>query len=218
MLAPLFAAPYVAPLPRKLPYLLRMTIGERMAWPILAVCCVLLAPSYPEIMLVLTAILTAIMGLAGGLCLPAWMDIVARVTPLRMRGKLFGWSGAVSGLLGVIGGLGAERVLATYAYPYNFAACFAAASICLFISFLGLVAIREPIATERPASVPLSTYIGQLPGLLRRDHSSACLLSSASSAHWQEWQSPSLRSTRSSIVDCRQAPPVVLPRRCSAPR
>jgi MFS family permease len=56
-------------------------------------------------MLVITASLLAIFGLGGGICLPAWMDIVARVTPLRMRGKLFGWSGALSGLLGVADGL-----------------------------------------------------------------------------------------------------------------
>lgn len=170
MLAPLFAAPYIAPLERKLPFLLKMTLGERLSWPILSVCCILLAPRYPALMLVLTAILMATMGLSGGICLPAWMDIVARVTPLRMRGRLFGWSGAVSGVLGVAGGFGAERVMSTYSFPYNFAACFAAASVCLFISFLGLAAIREPIAVERAPGLPFSTYMGQLPALLRRDH------------------------------------------------
>jgi MFS family permease len=169
MLPPLFAAPYIAPLRRKLPFLLKMTLGERLPWPILAVCCILLAPRYPTAMLGITACLLAIFGLAGGICLPAWMDIVARVTPLRMRGKLFGWSGALSGLLGVGGGLGAEHVLSAFAFPYNFAACFAAAGVCLFISFLGLVAIREPVVEEPLAGTPLRVYIHRLPGLLRRD-------------------------------------------------
>jgi MFS family permease len=169
MLPPLFAAPYIAPLERKLPFLLKMTLGERLPWPILALVCVVLAPRYPTAMLVITASLVAIFGLAGGICLPAWMDIVARVTPLRMRGKLFGWSGALSGLLGVGGGLGAERVLAAFAFPYNFAACFAAASVCLFVSFLGLVAIREPVVVERAPAVSMHAYIGQVPEMLRRD-------------------------------------------------
>ncbi len=128
MLPPLFAAPYIAPMERKLPFLLKMTLGERLPWPILAVLAVLLAPHYPFAMLVITALLLAIFGLSGGIVLPAWMDIVARVTPLRMRGKLFGWSGATSGLLGVAGGLGAEQALAAFAFPYNFAA-----GVCLFI-------------------------------------------------------------------------------------
>ncbi len=169
MLPPLFAAPYIAPLERKLPFLLKMTLGERLPWPILALVCIVLAPAYPTAMLAITACLLAIFGLAGGICLPAWMDIVARVTPLRMRGKLFGWSGALSGLLGVGGGLAAERVLAAFAFPYNFAACFAAASVCLLVSFLGLAAIREPVAVERVPGLPVRAYFSQVPAMLRRD-------------------------------------------------
>lgn len=169
MLPPLFAAPYVAPLPRKLPFLLKMTVLERLPLLALAIFAIMLATSNPAAMLVVTASLLAIFGLAGGICLPAWMDIVARVTPLRMRGKLFGWSGALSGLLGVAGGLAAERVLAAFAFPYNFAACFFAASVCLLVSFGGLAAIHEPVAEERAAAMPIGAYIGQLPALLRRD-------------------------------------------------
>ena len=169
MLPPLFAAPYIAPLERKLPFLLKMTIGERLPWLLLALSSLVVAPRYPTAMLVITACLLLIFGVAGGVCLPAWMDIVARVTPLRMRGKLFGWSGALSGLLGVAGGLGTERLLARFAFPYNFAACFAAGGACLLVSFLGLTAIREPIAAERPPSASLRDYIGRLPVTLRRD-------------------------------------------------
>ncbi|CAA9232710.1 MAG: hypothetical protein AVDCRST_MAG93-960 [uncultured Chloroflexia bacterium] len=169
VLPPLFAAPYVAPLRRKLPFLLKMTLGERLPWPILAITCALFSVQYPTLMLGLSVVLLAIFGLAGGICVPAWMDIVARVTPLRIRGKLFGWSGAVAGLLGVGGGLAAERVLATYAYPYNFALCFAAASFCMLLSFIALAAIREPeMTTVRPAT-PVMEYVRQLPPLLRRD-------------------------------------------------
>jgi MFS family permease len=170
LLPPLFAAPYIAPLPRKLPFLLKMTLGERLPWPLLALACVVLAPSAPLAMLGLTLVLLAIFGLAGGICVPAWMDIVARVTPLRMRGKLFGWSGALSGLLGVGGGLLAERMLAWWAFPYNFAACFAVAGVCMFVSFAALAALREPHVEVPIASVPLAAYIRQLPVLLRGDH------------------------------------------------
>ncbi len=169
VLPPLFAAPYVAPLRRKLPFLLRMTLFERIPWPLLAVACALLSVRYPTVMLGITVVLLAIYGLGGGVCVPAWMDIVARVTPLRMRGKLFGWSGAMSGVLGVAGGLGAERVLATYAYPYNFALCFAAASVCMLLSFIALAAIREPEVLNPNPGTPVLQYARMLPPLLRRD-------------------------------------------------
>jgi MFS family permease len=120
-------------------------------------------------MLAVTIGLLAIFGLAGGVCTPAWMDIVARVTPLRMRGKLFGWSGATSGLLGVAGGLLAERVLARYAFPLNFALCFLAAGICMFISFAALAMLREPAAQEEVQRTSAADYVRNLPAILRRD-------------------------------------------------
>lgn len=169
LLPPLFAAPYIASLQRKLPFLLKMTLGERLPWPLLALACIVLAPHAPLAMLGLALVLLAVFGLAGGICVPAWMDIVARVTPLRMRGKLFGWSGALSGLLGVGGGLAAERMLARWAFPYNFAACFAAASVCMGVSFVALAAIREPVVEEPVPNVPLGAYMRQLPVLLRQD-------------------------------------------------
>lgn len=169
LLPPLFAAPYIAPLQRKLPFLLKVTLGERLPWPLLALGCIVLAPRSPLALLVLAVVLLAIFGLSGGVGVPAWMDIVARATPLRMRGKLFGWSGALSGLLGVGGGLAAERMLERWAFPYNFAACFAAASVCMLVSFVALAAIREPYVQEQIASVPFRAYVRQLPVLLRGD-------------------------------------------------
>lgn len=169
MLPPLFAAPYVAPLERKLPFLLKATLGERLPWPILAIACIFFARDYPGPMLGITIVLLAIFGLAGGICVPAWMDIVTRVTPMRMRGKLFGWSGAISGLLGVGAGLAAERALAAFTYPYNFAFCFAAAGACMFLSFAALAALREPPVKDRVPSTPIFAFARRLPGLLRGD-------------------------------------------------
>src|SRR5215210_898770 len=55
MLPPLFAAPYVAPLPRKLPFLLKMTVIERLPLLFLAILSMMLATSNPIAMLVVTA-------------------------------------------------------------------------------------------------------------------------------------------------------------------
>ncbi len=48
MLPPLFAAPYVAPLPRKLPFLLKMTVLERLPLLLLAILSIVVATSKPE--------------------------------------------------------------------------------------------------------------------------------------------------------------------------
>ncbi len=169
LLPPLFAARYVARLRRKLPYVLRMTLGERLPWPILAFATLFLAGDNPGLMLALTIILLALFGISGGLTMPAWMDMVATVTPLRMRGKLFGLSGALGGILGVGGGLLAERALERYPFPLNYALCFVGAGICMAISYVALMAIREPPRPVPPAQESAKAFIRSLPILLRTD-------------------------------------------------
>lgn len=169
LLPPLFVAPYINRMGRKLPYILRMTLGERVPWFVLAALAFFFARDYPAFVLASSVVLLAIFGAAGGLTMPAWMDMVATVTPLRMRGKLFGWSGALGGLMGIGGGLLAERALARYPFPLNFALCFLGAAIAMFISFAALCALREPARVVVAKALPIKEYIQRLPGLLRGD-------------------------------------------------
>ncbi|MFO7166397.1 MAG: MFS transporter [Chloroflexota bacterium] len=176
LLPPLFVAPFIARLGRKQPYILIATLGERVPWVLLAIATWLFGLQYPGALLVFAVISLAIFGLAGGITAPAWMDLVAHVTPLRMRGKLFGYSGAVGGLLGVFGGLAAERVLADYPFPINYSLCFAAASVCMALSYAGLVAIRET-GRQAPAEVPtIGEYMRRLPALLSGDREFSAFL------------------------------------------
>jgi MFS family permease len=176
LLPPLFVAPFIARLGRKLPYILAATLGERVVWVLLAVATWLFGLQYPGALLVFAVICLAIFGLSGGITMPAWMDLVAHVTPLRMRGKLFGYSSAVAGLLGVFGGLAAERVLADFPFPINYSLCFAAAAVCMFVSYAGLAVIRET-GRQSPADVPtIREYIRRLPGLLQADREFSAFL------------------------------------------
>lgn len=176
LLPPLLVAAHVARLGPKLPFILRMTLAERLPWPLLAIASFFLARSQPTALVALTVILLAIFGIGGGVTLPAWMDMIASVTPLRMRGRLFGWSGALAGLLGVGGGLLAEWALATYPFPLNFALCFTATAICMLLSYAALAAIREPARQPAPEQPRGREYLRTLPSLLRRDRHFAAFI------------------------------------------
>lgn len=176
VLPPLFVAPYIARLRRKLPYVLTMTLGERLPWAFLALGTWFFAGNNPSAVLLLAVVLLAIFGFAGGVTMPAWMDLVANVTPLRMRGKLFGYSNALGGLMGVLGGIAAQQVLADYPFPFNYSLCFMAAAVCMLISYLSLAAIRETDRTTVAPVLPFGAYIRQLPVLLRADRDFSAFL------------------------------------------
>jgi len=176
VLPPLFVAPHIGQLKRKLPYVLLMTLGERLPWALLALISWLFASQYPTATLVAAVVCLATFGFSGGITMPAWMDLVANVTPLRMRGKLFGYSGALGGLLGVIGGLGAEYVLADYPFPLNYSLCFSAAALCMAISYAALAGIRETPRQSLAPALPFREFLRRLPPLLRADRDFSAFL------------------------------------------
>src|SRR6185437_6192329 len=80
----LFAAGYTESLAQKLPFV------------ILAAVAFFVAAPAPALALALTLLMLLTITSAGGLLMPAWMDIVGRAVPVGLRGRFF----AVSSLLG----------------------------------------------------------------------------------------------------------------------
>src|SRR5262249_60100030 len=82
----LFAAGYTESLAHKLPFVLRYTIWERLPFLVLAAVAFFVAGPTPGLALVLMLTMLLVMTGAGGLLMPAWMDIVARPVPVGPRG------------------------------------------------------------------------------------------------------------------------------------
>jgi MFS family permease len=172
----LFAAPYTTTLPRKLPFVLRWTIWERVPFGVLALVAFFLAPAAPGLSLVLFLVcLLAITGI-GGLLMPAWMDIVGRCVPTGMRGRFFAVSNLVGTLGGFLGGLGTTWVLGALAPPASYGVCFASAAIFVALSYVALVLVREPEAPVAPMPLSLRAQARQLRALLRDDPNLAAYL------------------------------------------
>jgi MFS family permease len=165
----LFAAPYTTTLPRKLPFVLRWTIWERVPFVVLALVAFLLAGPAPRLSLVLfLACLLAITGV-GGLLMPAWMDIVGRCVPRAMRGRFFALANLSGTLGGFLGGLATTWVLGALAPPASYGVCFAAAAIFVGLSYVALVLVREPEGPVVPMPSSLRAQAQALRDLLRGD-------------------------------------------------
>jgi MFS family permease len=165
----LFAAGHTESLPRKLPFVLRYTVWERVPFLILALAAFFLARPAPALTLAaLLALLLVITG-TGGVLMPAWMDIVGHAVPTTLRGRFF----AVASVAGSAGGLAGSFVtawmLAAVAAPWSYGGCFLLAALCMGLSYLALAMVREPGAAAPAPALPLGTYLGRIPRLLRRD-------------------------------------------------
>jgi MFS family permease len=165
----LFLAPHTEALPRKLPFILRYTIWERLSLPALAGVAFVLAEAAPRLSLALLLFLMLAMAGVGGALMPAWMDVIGRAIPTTLRGRFFGAASLLASAGGLLAGAATTYLLAAFPEPQSYGLCFLAGSACLAGSYLALAAAREPAADSLRAPVPLGTYLGRIPALLRRD-------------------------------------------------
>jgi len=163
----LFAAGHTQTLARRLPFVLRYTLWERLPYLVMAATAIFIAERAPALALglLLLTLLTATG--VGGALMPAWMDVVGRSIPVGIRGRFFGVASIAASAAGFVGSFGTAYVLATVPPPLSFGLCFLAASVCLAISYAALLRVREPDTAVAGAPVALRAYLARVPGLLR---------------------------------------------------
>lgn len=144
-------------------------LGERGPYLLMALTIWWLAGSAPALALVLFFCYLAATATALGAATPAWFDMIAKVIPVQRRGLYAGLGHGLGALMGVVGAYFVGWILATVAFPNNFALLFGLAFAIMAISWLGLALTREPPSEMVKEQMPLTRYLRQLPAILRRD-------------------------------------------------
>jgi len=166
----LLFANFTERLPYKKPFTMWVGgLGERGPYLLMALTIWWLAGSAPALALVLFFCCLAATATALGAATPAWFDMIAKVIPVQRRGFYAGLGHGLGALMGVVGAYFVGRILATVAFPNNFALLFGLAFAIMAISWLGLALTREPPSEMIKEQMPLTRYLRQLPAILRRD-------------------------------------------------
>ena len=165
----LFAAGHTETLERKLPFVVRHTIWERVPFVVLALAAFFLADRAPALTLgVMLLVLLVVTGV-GGVLMPAWMDLIGRVVPVTLRGRFFGFANLAASAGGLAASVVTATILATIPAPASYGLCFLLTFVCLALSFGALVVVREPASGSSAPAVPLREYLARIPALLGRD-------------------------------------------------
>jgi MFS family permease len=165
----LFAAGHTETLERKLPFVLRHTIWERVPFVVLALAAFFLADRAPALTLGVMLVVLLIVTGVGGVLMPAWMDLIGRVIPVNLRGRFFGFANLGASAGGLAASVATASILATIPAPASYGVCFLCAFVCLGLSFAALVVVREPASSSSAPAVPLREYLARIPALLCRD-------------------------------------------------
>jgi MFS family permease len=166
----LLTAQHVARLKRYLPFVLHISLHERVPYVGLALVALLLPRLSREVALMIIFALLIWQGFGGGFAATAWQSLIAKIIPSHRLGLFYGTQSAVSSLGGALAAALAGWLLVTLPSPVNFAATFAAASVAMGLSWVSIAATREaPHQVASSSFESTSTYLRRLPGVLRAD-------------------------------------------------
>jgi len=156
-------------LARKKPFIMRISVVERLPYLIVALLIFFWpgAPPWLAYGVLLLSLGTATF--SGGLASPAWQAMIAKVVPPKRRALMFSLGRAIGAGLGLLGALASRRILADYAYPISFGICFLLSFLAQAASWVCLSFNREPAVPTERRLVDQRAYLRGLPALLRHD-------------------------------------------------
>ncbi len=154
---------------RKKSLLLKTAMGQRIPWLFLALTTYFVLPHVGTTAgLIVVFVGWTLASWGGGFNLPVWFDLIAHVTPVRRRGRLFAARNIFGAVLGILGGAVAAVVLGAIPFPASFALLCALAFLLMMSSYYFLTRIVEPDApvppTARAASWSWQTTIREIVG------------------------------------------------------
>jgi MFS family permease len=115
-------------------------------------------------------ILFTVAAVGGSVHLPVWFDLISKITPVTIRGRLFAYRSILGGIFGIGGGWVAMVILGSVNYPSNFALLFLLAFIIMMISFYALTRLKEEKPTIPSVTQDLIQNIRSIPSILAHEH------------------------------------------------
>jgi MFS family permease len=107
--------------------------------------------------------------LGGGMNLPAWFDLLTKITPTHIRGRLFAFRVTLGAVMGIFAGYVAKQVLDNIQYPANFSLLFGIAFIIMMISYVFLASIKEEKINTAAKTIHWKEFMKGLPQILRKE-------------------------------------------------
>ena len=134
---------------------------------IIALSVPLLSAARTEGFLVLFFVLYSVYVLAGGVAGIPFMDIVGKEIKSENRGSFFGARLFFGGIMGVFTGLYVKNILATRAFPENYATLFIAASAIITIAIISFCLAGEREGVVPNKRTPFRKFLRRGPLLLK---------------------------------------------------
>jgi MFS family permease len=105
----------------------------------------------------------------GGMNLPAWFDLLTKITPTHIRGRLFAFRVTLGAVMGIFAGYAVKQILDNIQYPANFSLLFGIAFLIMMVSYFFLVMIKEEKQSSAAKAIHWKDFLKGLPQILKKE-------------------------------------------------
>lgn len=166
----IFIANATERLPFKMRLFLQTALTQRVPWLVLSLLSFfVLGRVSPSLESALFLISFALAAITGSLCFPVWFDVIAKLTPVELRGRLFAARNLLGGALGILAGVVVKFVLANVDYPASYGILFALAYLFMMVSYWSLTFLKEESSSAVSEQVHILEYYRNLPRILKAE-------------------------------------------------
>lgn len=129
---------------RQKPFILFFGFFQRLPWLLIGLS-IFFFHFLPGPLLLSLFILLLLCGfIFGGINIPSWFDLVARVTPISWRGTLMAVRHTLAYSIGIAAGILVSLIFKSFSYPLNFFLLFSIGASFLFLSEITIALVKEP--------------------------------------------------------------------------
>ena len=166
----IFIANYVRKIGFKKPLMLKTALGQRLPWLFIALLVFFfIEDMHPSVALIFILTSLGLAAIGGSLNLPGWFDLISKLTPVQLRGRLFAYRSVVGAILGIAGGGIVIIVLDSFSYPENYGILFFATFVVMMISYVFLLFIKEENPNPSQQLFSQSEFFRRLFTILKKE-------------------------------------------------
>ncbi len=166
----IFVANYVRKKSFKKSFFLKTAFGQRLPWFFISLVLFLFVEDLNrDVALILILSGLGFAAVAGSINLPGWFDLISKLTPVELRGRLFAYRSIIGSILGVAGGATVVIILKSVDYPENFGILFMLTFIIMMISYVFLLFIKEDEPNPPPEIFNYSKFFQRLTIIIKSE-------------------------------------------------
>lgn len=151
------------------PFVLLMTLNERLPFLGFAIVSLLLARIGTKAGLIIMFVLLVWQGIGAGVTANAWQNFISKIIPPEILATFFGAQSAAANLLSSAGAVLAGIILERIAAPYNFTLCFLLTVVCFALSWLSLYQAKEGRRIIQPENQDALPFWKNVRRILKED-------------------------------------------------